>query len=77
MQQDLDTHASILKLVFETVAIDFHFSQTHDGLVVEPVVSGLDFAAVLHGLWRRFAVLLRRVERQAARRSSKQAGFFS
>jgi hypothetical protein len=56
MQQDLDTHAPVLELVFETVAIDLHLAQPHDGLVIEAVVFRLDFATVLNGLRLRLGL---------------------
>jgi hypothetical protein len=56
MQQDLDTHARVLELVFETVAINLHLAQPHDGLEIEAVVFRLDFAAVLSGLRLRLGL---------------------
>ena len=50
VQRNFDAHARILELIFETITVDFHLSQSHDGFIVKPVVLRFDFATMFDWL---------------------------
>jgi hypothetical protein len=49
VEADVDADAGIFKLVFKTVARDFHFLEAQYGFMIKPVVLCLDLAAVIDG----------------------------
>src|SRR6185295_8778045 len=67
VQRNFDAYARVFELIFETITIDFHLAQSHDGFIVKSVVLRLDLATV-------FDWLILRLETTVPHSSPKQAG---
>jgi hypothetical protein len=67
VQRNFDAYARIFELIFETITIDFHLAQPHDGFIIKPVVLRLDLATMFDRLiLRLYSGGLKKQDRTAA-----------